>query len=95
MSLLLLETQHGNLFCLLISSTLFAWCIEKGKITATVKTGSQTNPQINEISVNPFSRSTQICIIGNGIMRVYKFEEPNFKTLHQVKVPKVLKIAQD
>jgi hypothetical protein len=86
------ETQHGELMYLFFS-TIFAWNIEKGKMVASMKTSSQINPQINEISINPFSRSINICIIGNGILRVYKFEDPNFKVVHQVKVFKVFSIS--
>lgn len=72
-------------------STLFAWNMEKGKIIGSIRTAAnQANSQMNEISINPFGRSSQICVIGNGILRVYKFEDPTFRIIHQVKVSKVL-----
>lgn len=86
---LLLQEIAAGIIIYLYFSTVFCWNIEKGKVAGSIRTGNQANPQMNEISINPFGRSPQICIIGNGILRVYKFEDPNFKLINQVKVAKV------
>ena len=85
-----LKMLMGNDYISSQTSTVYVWNTEKGKLIGNVKTGYQSNSQINEISINPFGRSIQVCIIGNGILRVFKFEDPTFKLVHQVKLSKVI-----
>ena len=56
----------------------------------SIKTGNHSNSLMNEISINPFVRSTQICLIGNGSLKVYKFDDGNFKLVNQTKIDKVI-----
>jgi cilia- and flagella-associated protein 57 len=69
------------------------WSWEKNKLVGSLKTTSNTNAEIHQLTVNPFDfTNTQICVTGNGIFRVFKDVDANYKLIHQQKPDKVVNI---
>ncbi|XP_018608707.1 cilia- and flagella-associated protein 57 [Scleropages formosus] len=64
--------------------TLFYWMWEKHKLMATVKTSGITNP-VNQVSFNP-QDNTQICVIGNGIFKIFRYTEGVLKQSNFLKL---------
>jgi hypothetical protein len=64
---------------------LLFWSWEKPKLLASIK--SQAGP-IHQVSMNP-DDNNQICVIGNGFARLYRFSEGQFKQLNYKIDPKV------
>ncbi|XP_074077759.1 cilia- and flagella-associated protein 57 [Macrotis lagotis] len=58
-------------------SNLVYWMWEKQKVMAIVRTDAQSNP-IYQVSFNP-QDNTQICAIGNGIFKLYRYAEGALK----------------
>ncbi|KAL4660096.1 WD repeat-containing protein 65-like [Arapaima gigas] len=52
---------------------LFYWMWEKQKLMFAVKTSSIANP-VNQVSFNP-QDNTQICVVGNGIFKIFRYTE--------------------
>ena len=69
--------------------TIYVWNTEKSKLQGSVKTTNMTNSLMSQISCNPYQSGYQLCLIGNGIMRLYKYADGTFKVLSQVKSDKV------
>ncbi|XP_076829140.1 cilia and flagella associated protein 57 [Brachyhypopomus gauderio] len=63
--------------------TLFYWVWEKHKVIATVKT-SNIGP-INQVSFNP-QDNTQICVSGNGVLKLFRYAEGALKQSNLMKV---------
>lgn len=66
--------------------TLLYWTWEKSKVMAVTKT---SNPQgtapIYQVSFNP-QDNTQLCVVGNGIFKNFRYSEGNLKTFNIQKV---------
>lgn len=58
--------------------TLVYWTWEKSKVMAVTKTSNPANNDIHQISFNP-QDNTQICVIGNGIFKLFRYSEGNLK----------------
>lgn len=59
--------------------TLLYWTWEKSKIMATTRTSNpQGNPAVYQVSFNP-QDNTQICVVGNGIFKLFRYSEGNLK----------------
>ncbi|XP_052776281.1 cilia- and flagella-associated protein 57-like isoform X2 [Mya arenaria] len=66
--------------------TLLYWTWEKSKVMAVTKTSNpQTNPPIYQVSFNP-QDNTQLCVVGNGIFKNFRYSEGNLKTFNIQKV---------
>jgi len=66
--------------------TLLYWTWEKSKVMAVTKTSNpQTNPPVYQVSFNP-QDNTQLCVVGNGIFKNYRYSEGNLKTFNIQKV---------
>jgi hypothetical protein len=71
---------------------IYVWLLDKAKFITDVKTTSNQNLEITKMTVCPFfeSQQTHICVSGNSLFRVYKFNEPIVKLSHQTKIEKVV-----
>ncbi|KAI9208884.1 WD40-repeat-containing domain protein, partial [Polychytrium aggregatum] len=70
---------------------LYYWGYEKPKLYATIRSTSNANAEIHQMSCNPYdSGATQVCVTGNGIFRIFRYSEGNFKLLSQQKSDKNL-----
>jgi WD40 repeat protein len=59
--------------------TLVYWTWEKSKVMASVKTSNQQGSSaIHQVSFNP-QDNTQLCVIGNGIFKLFRFSEGSLK----------------
>lgn len=60
--------------------TLVYWSWEKCKQLAVVRTISPQSPnnQVYQVSFNP-QDSTQLCVVGNGIFKLFRYSENNLK----------------
>lgn len=58
--------------------TLVYWTWEKSKVMAVTKTTNPANNDIYQVSFNP-QDNTQICVVGNGIFKLYRYSEGNLK----------------
>ncbi|XP_071118876.1 cilia- and flagella-associated protein 57-like [Haliotis cracherodii] len=59
--------------------TLLYWTWEKSKVMATAKTSNpQNTADVYQVSFNP-QDNTQLCVIGNGIFRHFRYSEGNLK----------------
>ncbi|PIK39548.1 putative cilia- and flagella-associated protein 57 [Apostichopus japonicus] len=58
--------------------TLVYWTWEKSKVTAVTKTSNPANNDIHQISFNP-QDNTQICVVGDGIFKLFRYSEGNLK----------------
>lgn len=66
--------------------TLLYWTWEKSKVMAVTKTSNpQTNPPVYQVSFNP-QDNTQLCVVGNGIFKNFRYSEGNLKTFNIQKV---------
>eukprot|EP01135_Chromosphaera_perkinsii_P004015 Nk52_evm28s266 gene=Nk52_evmTU28s266 len=54
------------------------WLWEKSKVLASIKSSNQHNAQVHEVRFNP-QDNTQLCVVGNGIFKLYRFSEGNLK----------------
>ncbi|XP_033738759.1 cilia- and flagella-associated protein 57-like [Pecten maximus] len=62
--------------------TLLYWTWEKSKVMAVTKTSNpQTNPPVYQVSFNP-QDNTQLCVVGNGIFKHFRYSEGNLKTFN-------------
>ena len=68
--------------------TLIYWSWEKGKIMAHVDvkppTGPQAHATVNQVSFNP-QDNTQICAIGNGLFKMFRYAESALKPAQSLK----------
>ncbi|KAJ3101659.1 Cilia- and flagella-associated protein 57 [Phlyctochytrium planicorne] len=70
---------------------LYYWSWEKTKLLATLKTSTNNTSEIHQMTCNPFDlSSTQVCLTGNSIFRIYRYQEGNFKLINQQKPDKNL-----
>lgn len=59
--------------------TLLYWTWEKSKVMASTKTTNpQTNSPIYQVTFNP-QDNTQLCVVGNGIFKLFRYSEGNLK----------------
>ncbi|XP_022105499.1 cilia- and flagella-associated protein 57-like [Acanthaster planci] len=58
--------------------TLVYWTWEKSKVMAVTKTTNATNNDVYQVSFNP-QDNTQLCVVGNGIFKLYRYSEGNLK----------------
>lgn len=59
--------------------TLLYWTWEKSKVMAVVKiTSPQPNAPVYQASFNP-QDNTNICVVGNGIFKLFRYSEGNLK----------------
>ncbi|EDV23339.1 uncharacterized protein TRIADDRAFT_27651 [Trichoplax adhaerens] len=58
--------------------TLLYWTWEKSKVMATTKTTNQQSAPIYQVTFNP-QDNTQLCVIGNGIFKLFRYSEGNLK----------------
>ncbi|XP_071508423.1 cilia- and flagella-associated protein 57-like [Diadema antillarum] len=58
--------------------TLVYWTWEKSKVMAVTKTTNPANNDVYQVSFNP-QDNTQICVVGNGIFKLYRYSEGNLK----------------
>ncbi|XP_064626846.1 cilia- and flagella-associated protein 57-like [Lineus longissimus] len=59
--------------------TLLYWTWEKSKVMAVTKTTNpQTNPPVYQVTFNP-QDNTQLCVVGNGIFKLFRYSEGNLK----------------
>ncbi|ELT90948.1 hypothetical protein CAPTEDRAFT_196345 [Capitella teleta] len=59
--------------------TLLYWTWEKSKVMASTKTTNpQTNAPIYQVTFNP-QDNTQLCVVGNGIFKLFRYSEGNLK----------------
>ncbi|KAJ3327353.1 Cilia- and flagella-associated protein 57 [Blyttiomyces sp. JEL0837] len=71
--------------------TLFYWSWEKTKLLASIKSTTNMNNEIHQMTCNPFDlTTTQVCVTGNSLFRIFKYTEGNFKLLNQQKPDKNL-----
>ncbi|KAJ3295034.1 Cilia- and flagella-associated protein 57 [Borealophlyctis nickersoniae] len=71
--------------------SLYLWSIEKTKLVTFLKFTTPNNAEINQMSVNPYdAATTQVCMTGNGVFRLYKYAEGSFKLGTQQKPEKNL-----
>lgn len=62
--------------------TLLYWTWEKSKVMAVTKTSNpQTSAPIYQVSFNP-QDNTQLCVVGNGIFKNFRYSEGNLKTFN-------------
>ncbi|KAL5016238.1 hypothetical protein ScPMuIL_005827 [Solemya velum] len=62
--------------------TLLYWTWEKSKVMAVTKTTNpQNNPPIYQVTFNP-QDNTQLCVVGNGIFKHFRYSEGNLKTFN-------------
>ncbi|KAJ8306471.1 hypothetical protein KUTeg_017016 [Tegillarca granosa] len=62
--------------------TLLYWTWEKSKVMAVTKTSNpQTNPPVYQVTFNP-QDNTQLCVVGNGIFKNFRYSEGNLKTFN-------------
>ncbi|OAF69544.1 WD repeat-containing protein [Intoshia linei] len=64
---------------------LVYWIWEKSKILATIKSCTQPNCFVSQISFNP-QDNTQVCIIGQGVFKIYRYNENAFKQVSFQKI---------
>ncbi|CAF3187836.1 unnamed protein product, partial [Rotaria sp. Silwood2] len=68
--------------------TLVYWSWEKGKVMAHIDvkppTGPQANATVNQVSFNP-QDNTQICTIGNGLFKMFRYAESALKPSQNLK----------
>jgi WD40 repeat protein len=68
--------------------SLIYWSWEKGKIMANIDvkppTGPQANATVNQVSFNP-QDNTQICAIGNGLFKMFRYAESALKPSQSLK----------
>ncbi|XP_019645355.1 PREDICTED: cilia- and flagella-associated protein 57-like [Branchiostoma belcheri] len=57
---------------------LVYWTWEKSKVMAFTKTTNQTGNPIYQVTFNP-QDNTQICVVGNGIFKLFRYSEGNLK----------------
>eukprot|EP00002_Diphylleia_rotans_P000166 TRINITY_DN1008_c0_g1_i4.p1 TRINITY_DN1008_c0_g1~~TRINITY_DN1008_c0_g1_i4.p1 ORF type:complete len:1179 (-),score=303.89 TRINITY_DN1008_c0_g1_i4:414-3950(-) len=60
--------------------TLVLWSWDKAKILASMKVSNATNSTVHQCSFNP-QDSTQICVSGNGIFKLFRFVDGQLKSL--------------
>ncbi|XP_055956153.1 cilia- and flagella-associated protein 57 [Patella vulgata] len=66
--------------------TLLYWTWEKSKVMATAKTSNpQNTADIYQVSFNP-QDNTQLCVVGNGIFKHFRYSEGNLKPFNFQKV---------
>ncbi|XP_064605218.1 cilia- and flagella-associated protein 57-like [Liolophura sinensis] len=66
--------------------TLLYWTWEKSKVLAMTKTSNpQNNPPIYQVSFNP-QDNTQLCVVGNGIFKHFRYSEGNLKPFNFQKI---------
>ncbi|KXJ18311.1 cilia- and flagella-associated protein 57 [Exaiptasia diaphana] len=58
--------------------TLLYWTWEKAKVMAYTKSTSQLNAAVYQVSFNP-QDNTQLCVVGNGIFKLFRYSEGNLK----------------
>eukprot|EP01137_Pigoraptor_chileana_P030193 Opistho-2@16440 len=54
------------------------WTWEKAKVMASVRSTNPQNMPVYQVSFNP-QDNTQVCVVGNGIFRLYRYSEGNLK----------------
>ncbi|KAM8999832.1 cilia- and flagella-associated protein 57 isoform 1-T1 [Sarcophilus harrisii] len=64
-------------------SNLVYWMWEKQKVMAIIRTDTQNNP-IYQVSFNP-QDNTQICVVGNGIFKLFRYAEGTLKQTNFVR----------
>ncbi|XP_071953863.1 cilia- and flagella-associated protein 57-like isoform X2 [Antedon mediterranea] len=57
---------------------LLYWTWEKSKVMASTKTSNPANNDIYQVSFNP-QDNTQICVVGNGIFKLFRYSEGNLR----------------
>ncbi|XP_041357286.1 cilia- and flagella-associated protein 57-like [Gigantopelta aegis] len=65
---------------------LLYWTWEKSKVMATAKTSNPLNTaEVYQVSFNP-QDNTQLCVIGNGIFKHFRYSEGNLKPFNFMKM---------
>ncbi|KAL2916411.1 hypothetical protein HK105_204167 [Polyrhizophydium stewartii] len=68
---------------------MYMWSLEKAKLVTWTKTSTNASTDINQMSCNHHDMSTtQVCVTGNGLFRVFRLVEGTFKMAHQNKMDK-------
>ncbi|ESO94501.1 hypothetical protein LOTGIDRAFT_118162 [Lottia gigantea] len=66
--------------------TLLYWTWEKSKVMASAKTSNaQNTAEVYQISFNP-QDNTQLCVVGNGIFKHFRYSEGNLKPFNFQKI---------
>ncbi|EDO36068.1 predicted protein [Nematostella vectensis] len=58
--------------------TLLYWTWEKAKVMAFTKSSNQQDSAVYQVSFNP-QDNTQLCVVGNGIFKLFRYSEGNLK----------------
>lgn len=58
--------------------TLLYWTWEKAKVMAVTKSTNQMNSPVYQVTFNP-QDNTQLCVVGNGIFKLFRYSEGNLK----------------
>ncbi|XP_006813560.1 cilia- and flagella-associated protein 57-like [Saccoglossus kowalevskii] len=58
--------------------TLLYWTWEKSKVMAVTKTTNPQNNDVYQVTFNP-QDNTQLCVVGNGIFKLFRYSEGNLK----------------
>ncbi|XP_056292786.1 cilia- and flagella-associated protein 57 [Pseudoliparis swirei] len=67
---------------------LILWLWEKQKVLATVRTSSDPNNSVTQVSFSPYS-NTQLCVSGRGVFKLLRYSEGSLKQSGAPKVESV------